>query len=306
MKYSTANEHYGKGICTIDGGDLRERVSSEDVATLLIQTFNSSNYSPPMLPVVAIELMQITRNPNTSLKQVSDLIERDPWLTARAIKIARSPAFGMAQINSIRDAVVRLGVGGIQQCILQAALQGRIFKLDSHRALMEGLYNHSVLTAQLARKISQYPALYEDYAYLCGLLHDIGIVGGLLALADRQRTLPSLDILARPLHDAHEVGGGIIGAAWDLPPDILHVISTHHLRTAEKYTHPLSAIICLAEYLANTKGPAPAHPYLDHTGILQLKHAREVLRLDDARWAALVRDVDKLLEAMSASDGEGA
>ncbi|MEC9441096.1 MAG: HDOD domain-containing protein [Myxococcota bacterium] len=303
MKYSTANVHYGKGICAIDDGALDKHVTSEDVAALLIDTFQSKDYSPPMLPVVALELMQITGDPNISLKQVTDLIERDPWLAARAIKIARSPAFGMAHINSIRDAVVRLGVEGIRQCILQAALQGRVFKLESHRPLMESLYTHSVLTAQIARTISQYTALYEDYAYMCGLLHDIGIVGGLLALAERQRALPSLDILARPLHDSHEIGGGIIGAAWNLPPDILHVISTHHLRVSEKYTHPLSAIICLAEYLANIKGASPVHPHLDYSGIRQLERAREVLRLDDARWGALVRDVDRFLEARDVEEG---
>jgi len=301
MSQRVRSYRYGKGTHIIGPHESLEMLTSEDITLLLLDTFRSPRYSPPMLPVVAIELMQLTRDPSATTKQITELIERDPWLATRTIKVARSPAFGAAQITSLRDAVVRLGNNGIKQCILQACLQGRVFKLASHQPLMAALYDHSVLTARIARIIGQYTSLYEEYAYLCGLLHDIGIVGGLLALAERQRDLPSIEVLARALHEAHEEGGKIIGEAWDLPPDILHVISTHHLDIREQYTHPLSAIICLAEHLAHTLGPRTPHPELDHSGLFQLKHARDSIRLDDGRWARIQREITAMLEEENAT-----
>src|SRR5689334_13354009 len=73
--------------------------------------FRSPTYTPPLLPAVALEVQQSATSPDVTFADVARILEKDPILTARVLRLARSPAYARpGELRSIRDAVGRLGM----------------------------------------------------------------------------------------------------------------------------------------------------------------------------------------------------
>ena len=62
--------------------DLTERIGN---------LFASPTFQPPMLPSVAIELLDVARYPDIDLRRVARMIERDPMLAGKVMQMVQSP-----------------------------------------------------------------------------------------------------------------------------------------------------------------------------------------------------------------------
>jgi len=131
----------------------------------------------PKLPAAVMQLLQKLRDENTSVKDITALINQDPVLASGVLKTANSPYYrtGEAEIASIEQAVQRLGMERLSaitlECLMKPAFD---IKPIYFRYFSKYLWQHSqdcaFACAELARKAG------EDYftAYLVGLVHDIG------------------------------------------------------------------------------------------------------------------------------------
>ncbi len=280
---------YGQG--TVDLTGELDLVDGTALVARLNELFASPDYAPPLLPPVAAEVMAAARAPELDTAKVCALLERDALLAAMALKVAQSPLYGGgAGARTLREAVVRLGARGVYDVVLEAALHARIFRAPGYDEVMTRLRTHSVAVAHAARALCRYTALDADHAFLCGLLHDVGVAVGIIAVADKPALFgkPSRDALAVGLGEVHEAASGVVAAAWQLGAEVRLVVSRHHHPLIDGYAHPMIELLSLAERVAAEAGhaldPPDANARFEHSDPHAEQEARKHLSLDDKTW----------------------
>jgi HD-like signal output (HDOD) protein len=148
----------------------------------LLRLFASPSYQPPKLPQVALEIMELSQRPEVSFDEVSAVLEKDPLLAAKVLSIAQSAVYApRSPILSLRQATIRLGLKTLRDLVLEAAVSMRVFRAPGYGEAMERLSRHSTATAYLLRALCRRTGIDAEYAFLCGLLHDVGLAACLLA-----------------------------------------------------------------------------------------------------------------------------
>ncbi len=318
---SKHEEGYGRGEASIDVDD-DVLLDEEALRERMLATFRAPDFSPPELPSTAQQVLSLSQSPDVEIDKVVELLENDEMLAARVLRVASSPAYaGAAKIESLSGALMRLGLLTVRDVVLQVAMNLRVFRCDAYEAPMARLKQHSQATAHLCRVVCKYSSAVEaEFAFLCGLLHDVGIAGILLALgeAPRRKKPPDLSVLWPAIHGAHGEAGALMAKLWDLPAELPWVLGAHHRVEIEGYPHPLAGVVCIADHLAAELGAGlvpPAgdedeagevdpcagletHPGTDRSGPVALDRAREALGLTGATWELIEKDAAEQLERM--------
>jgi HD-like signal output (HDOD) protein len=246
---------YGRGTHNIESNDF-ELAKPRELQQMLLTIFRSPNYRPPVLPNVAIELADLARKTTASYDEVVGVLQNDPLIVAGVLKVAQSPIYGgRSPVQSLKEAIQRLGINTLRDIVWQVVADMRLFRVKGYTEIMERLQAHSVFTACAARVVASRAGIAAEHAFLCGLLHDVGISGTLIALVEAEKNVPALDALLEAIDGMHEQAGGMIAKLWGLSPAIAGVIQRHHPSSAEWAKAPtLTAVMCVAERLADEQG----------------------------------------------------
>ena len=181
----------------------------------------------PTIPDVAVKIRLAINEPNTNSNKIARVVQIDPSITARLIKISNSPLYrGRRKIESCPEALTRLGLRAAQDIITAFALKA-IFNAKSpviRRKMLE-LWEHSSYVASISAVFAhKTPGFDPDRAMLAGLIHDIGIVP-ILGYADRQpEILANPEDLAEAVKELRSEIGVQIIRKWDFPADFADVI----------------------------------------------------------------------------------
>ena len=284
---------YGLGNVTINCDSLG-LITEGELTQRIVEVFEAPGYVPPRLPAVATELLALSNKPDVDFDQLEALLERDATLAGEVLSLCKSAAYDRGgQISNLRDALVRIGLAKLGEVVMQAAMSARVFRSKGYKACMEALQEHCRATAHLARFVSQHTALADDRAFLCGLMHDVGIAGILIVLGDAQRgeQPPELATLWPAIHNAHPLAGARMIELWELPDEIKLAVSAHHHVCVEGFDHPLAAVVCLAETLAMEVGMAFVPPTSEDSGKPGLVEATliESCRIDEQDASTIER-----------------
>ncbi len=286
------------------GFDIRSLPSlipGDQVASLAEQIrtrFRAPDYTPPMLPAVALEVQRIAKSPNVTFAGVAAVLEQDALLTARVLRLARAPAYARSTpIRSIREAVGRLGLKSVTELVWRAALDLGVFRSSQHRRTLEQLRKHSTVTAYLARTAALFTPVPVDYAFLAGLVHDIGLAAALLVLAEQPAAPLLTEREIRAVAAVHEELSGLVARLWNLPEDLQAGITLHHRLDSSTDVHPLAAVIHVAEHLALSLGaPQPlAAAGWDPVDRQRLKLAYRALELSPAQLQVVEAEARNVL-----------
>lgn len=249
---------YGLGQHVISESQLP--VEELELQRKLLARFRSAGYQPPVLPTVALDVMNLSRRPNVNLDELVTVLARDPMLAARTLQVAQSPVYASrVPARTLADAAARLGLRALRDIVMEVALNMKIFRVPAYAEPMERLRRHSTATAHLARMVAQEVRVDAEFAFICGLLHDVGIAGALFAVSDPTSgmTPPKDQSLLWPaVNTVHEEAGSEMARLWKLPPDIVSVLRHHHQLAIGGKVHPLAAIVCIAELMAEQLGAA--------------------------------------------------
>jgi putative nucleotidyltransferase with HDIG domain len=232
-------------------------VDSHEVLSQLTRAFRSPDYEPPLLPSAALTLLELVRSPDTSARDVLDVLEHDPLVAGRVLRVAQSPVYGaMTPVRSLEQGISRLGMNTMTEIFFHVSMSSRVFRAKGYEATMDQLRLHSVAVAHVARLVCRATALPDEYAFLCGLLHDVGIAAGLIVLADVRppNRPPPFDEVVRPVLEAHTEAAAIVCRAWRLPPDVTMVVEHHHFPRIGGVVHPMAAAVALAEQICAAHG----------------------------------------------------
>jgi HD-like signal output (HDOD) protein/prolyl-tRNA editing enzyme YbaK/EbsC (Cys-tRNA(Pro) deacylase) len=199
----------------------------------------------PPLPEMAQRIIQLGANPLADIKDLAEIVELDPSLSAQVVSWAASPYYAApGKIKSVQDAIVRvLGFDLVMNLALGLAL-GKSLRVPRDGRLgyaaywRQAVYCAAVLEA-LVKAMPEERRPPAGLAYLTGLLHNFGF----LAMAELFK--PQLELVCRYCEVNDHAGyaaverfllgitrdqiGAFLAAYWQLPEEVCTAIRFQEL-----------------------------------------------------------------------------
>jgi len=181
----------------------------------------------PRLPMVIPKLLRSLRDPESSVKDYVEIINKDPVMSAAVLKLANSVYFNTIgdRIGDIERAIVKLGIDGLRS-VLSAAVMQPIIQRDSPYFTQTGqrLWKHSLNTAVACEVIGHSRRLERFKVYLLGLVHDIGKITLFSELCKQYKLngdqIPGANAFIPPMNKLSAQVSFLIARDWQLPNDI--------------------------------------------------------------------------------------
>ena len=211
----------------------------------------------PSLPHLLDQVTDELSSPSSSLGDIGEIIARDAGMSTKVLQLVNSAFFGVHQrIGSPAQAVVLLGLDAIKVLMLSIRLFDQFSDCDLAGLTLPQVWEHSVVVARVAKRLTLAEAPDEDAAecaFLAGLLHDAGKLVLAANMPEKYRSVMRLagsrpDVLPTVerniLGATHgEVGAYLMGL-WGFPYEVVEAILLHHTPDrAELMTfRPLTAV----------------------------------------------------------------
>lgn len=205
----------------------------------LSQRLTAAVESMPAFPKSVQRILELTRDVNSTPKDLVEVIDKDPVVTVKILKVVNSAYYNLPkQITSIGNAVVYLGFNTIKNLTLSIAAIGMLPKSNESGFDAQQYLLHSLTTAALAKQL----AVKMDDAdpmdcFIAGLLHDFGKVVFAqmmpnefkLALLQSQATGESLHTaLQQEIGADHALVGAMLVEKWRFAPHLIETIRHQH------------------------------------------------------------------------------
>lgn len=186
----------------------------------------------PMLPQVASEVLAQGGSEAIDVRRLADLLHRDQALAGHVLRVANSAAFvGDVRIQSIQQALIRIGLVQMREIVVGVALHGKIFRGDGPKGLLASLWTHSTLAGLFAKEVARHLRTNVESAFVCGLLHDVGkpvVLGILLDVCKETGETVAPETCVATLDAFHTRVGRLLAERWELPEPVLESIARHH------------------------------------------------------------------------------
>jgi HD-like signal output (HDOD) protein len=203
-----------------------------------IRTLDDPNIELPQISVIVQQVLMMLHSDDVDLRQAADLASRDPALTADVLRLVNSAQYrGVAEINRLEQAFVRLGVRAVRSLLLTCTAKQVAIRVGGERRTMgEELWRRSLAAGILVSALSPRYDIPEEDGFLIGLLHDIGRLAILKVVYDFQRLhgrRVTRAVFDRVCDEWHEHLGQRLAGAWGLPDPIPELCGSHHRVPAE-------------------------------------------------------------------------
>ena len=195
----------------------------------------------PAFPRNEQRVLELTRDINCRPKDRVAVIEKDPVMTMKILKVINSAFYSLpTRITTVNHSVIYLGINTVKSLALSVAAVGMLPPVNSAGFDTQRYLLHSLSTAGVARQLCIHFG-GEDTdpgdCYVAGLLHDFGKVVFAQFLAPEFREALALSVdNAMPLHRAesevigvdHGYAGAMLAARWQFPEALVDCIRHHH------------------------------------------------------------------------------
>lgn len=222
---------------------------------------------PPM-PNVASKAIQMVENPDTTARELTDVLAKDTALAARVLKIANSAMFSrQREITTLGQAIMMIGFKALKGIVVAATLR----QMSKSTGQIERLvWENSMATAMCASSVAKrLKKRYVDEIFLLGLLHSLGQVvllfnpetsreyKKILALI-KERNVDFATVEQEVFGFAHPLIGALVAKKWNFSAETCQVIL--HYKDAIESARPSSeseekiAIVQFADQLSHAAG----------------------------------------------------
>lgn len=198
--------------------------------------------SMPSLSITVSKILEVTRNPQVTAKDLNKVISLDPVLVGKVLKLVNSAYYGLSnKVTSLVTAIIMLGINTIKNLALSTAVLGNMRKGSSFKTLnVDGFWRHSIgvgATSKLIATKIGIPANRTEEYFIGGLLHDIGKIPlNVIFEEEYLRAIQQADMHKTQLIDmekeligiTHCEVGKLIGEKWRLTDETYECILYHH------------------------------------------------------------------------------
>ncbi len=237
----------------------------------------------PTLPGVAIRLLELSKNPETEISEIVELVKTDPAICGRILKSTNSSFFGFtSQITSIDKAVPLLGTTVVTSLALSFSLASDSVNTGPLQPYYRAYWKQSIIHAVAGETVGSKCAKgLECEFFLAGMLMDIGRLALLKAVPrDYFPALMTAESQERELVDTEREFLGLDHAyvstrlmeSWGLPDALMKGVRLQHAdeETLLNELDPQKDMLAAAMVLSNAVGDY----YLSSVSGLALKRAR--------------------------------
>ncbi len=194
----------------------------------------------PHLPDTLLRLVNIVSDPDSTLREIVEVIRYDQALTAEVLRLCNSAYFGLARrVESVDDAVCLLGTVKVFQLVMAAHARAMLNRPQAGYGLSAGvLWQHSVGVAVAAQHVARLLGLSQTgLLFTAGLLHDTGKIVlnefvskeyAEIARRVAEDRLAFCEAETEVLGYAHPEVGARLAERWSLPESIVRCIRYHH------------------------------------------------------------------------------
>ena len=255
------------------------------------------------LPAIAVQINGMVDDPRFSANDIGEVISRDPALTARLLRIANSPFFGLStKVATVNRAVALIGSKQLRDLVVATSAIGSFKGIPNQLVSMDDFWYHSLYCALAARTLGQRRRLpHADSLFVAGLLHDIGQLVIFHRLPEQAREALQLSVEdphAVDMHQAeqeilgfdHAQVGGLLLHHWRLPALLVECVACHHTPTAARQFPTEVAIVHIANVIATLAEINSLH--LEDVPVIQ-RTAWKQAGLKDHVIEPVMRDIQK-------------
>ena len=220
----------------------------------------------PAFPASVHRIIQLTSDVNCQARDLVRVIDTDPVLTMRILRVANSAYFGLQmKINSVQHAVVYIGLNSVKHLALATAAIGSLPKESTEGFDADAFLKHSLAVGVITRRLSKRVggmSKSEGDEFVGGLLHDIGKVlfahfeAEALAeatLLSKTEGIPVYEAERRILGVDHAEMGAMLAQHWGFPDALCYAIREHHEPIDSEEAPPLRDCIFLASYISERR-----------------------------------------------------
>lgn len=261
----------------------------------------------PTLPNVATRVIEATDGPETTVKEVAGLIEKDMALSAKVLQIINSPFYGFGRgISSVNEAVSLMGFKQVGSIALGLAAMSSLPRVNVVGFDYEQFWERSLANAVSAVMITSRVNREASHGiFTISLLQNIGtyllarhlpvLHGYALAIAD-QRDIHIARAELEALGTDHAMVGAHLAGRWNLPPNMTIPIRHHHYLDQDAELDSTSTagdlllsihLLNVASLLSETHYAADEDPVKD----LLIERAQDLLGLDESGVNELLADL---------------
>jgi HD-like signal output (HDOD) protein len=234
-----------------------------DLVSLRIRLERSENL--PVMPQAVSSVLRIADDPEASPKMLENILDKDPGITAKILRVANSAYYGFPQVKTIGQAISFLGMASIRSVVLSVALQNML-KGRSQAPAFDKLeyWRHCLGTATICRILGRLRMQSKaEELYCAGMMHDIGML-----VMDRfmghefNKVIKEAKAEGAPIHLVmkdrlgfdHLAVGEILAERWGLSDLIRRAIAYHLDPTQDGEYYEATCIVCAANTLSHEAG----------------------------------------------------
>ncbi len=195
----------------------------------------------PAFPKSVQTILEMTRNINCLPKELVGVIEKDPVMTMKILRVINSAYYGLPnKIASVGQSVVYLGINTLKNLALSIAAVGILPRFNTPGFDIQRYLLHSLTVATLARLLCEKYARGEadpGDCYIAGLLHDFGkVVFAQFMAGEFIKALAITVDEAKPMFVAesevigadHAFVGALLAKKWQFAEPLVQCIRDHH------------------------------------------------------------------------------
>ena len=228
---------------------------------MTLEELLASNGALPSIPKIIALLLNELDRAEPDLRKISQLINTDPVLTTRLLRLANSAQFQLSsKISSVSQALALMGLDQVRSLATAAAVTGafRIVPgVDMHQ-----FWRYSLNVAKLSRALGGMARQNQPATFTAGLIHATGElvmhVGLPKEMAALQRQVPMFSLKRAAAEQKMlgfsyaDVGAGFV-QSWLFPQPIVDALQ-HQCRPFENDVYePMAGILHLAVWRARAR-----------------------------------------------------
>jgi len=252
----------------------------------------------PPFPWVAKRLMATLARENVDITEIGKLIAAEPVFATRVLQLANSPLFALErQVRTISHAIILLGLDRVKAITFTRAMEDFVGPALDIQALRV-CWQNSLAVALICEKLARAARMDADFAYVAGLLRDIGRLALLVKYPEPYANLLAVSgeehydlmMMEREIFDIdHCEAGGWLMQQLPFPPELAEVIVNHHQpldRSSFRMVHLVQCADRLGDALGFGVLADAAKPAIKDVLELLPESARTRLGDDYEQWKA--------------------
>ena len=217
----------------------------------------------PTLPAIALEVNKMLEDLNTSIKDLTNMIEKDQSMASKILKLVNSAFFGLStKVSSISHAMTLLGFNTVRNAVVSVSVIKAFKNCNSIKDFdIKDFWKHSIGVALISRHISHISKTgVPDDCFICGLLHDMGklvilqnfselFLAALESSVQNNISFYEAEKKENPVD--HAKVGGYMAKKWRLPLHITDTIRYHHFISKTVQDIDLATTVNVSDILHN-------------------------------------------------------